>query len=190
MKKIKTAIFISGRGSNMNSLIEASNNIKFPASIDIVLSNNQKAYGLIIANSKNIKSYFFMKKEFEVNAQQILRKEKIEFICLAGFMQILSKNFIKSWTNRIINIHPSYLPNFKGLNAQDQVIRAKATFSGCTVHYVNDEMDGGEIILQKKVEVNANEDIESLSKKILIEEHKIYPKALEITINKILKNTI
>ena len=174
----------------MNSLIEASNNIKFPTSIDLVLSNNPTAYGLTIANSKNVNSYFFMKKEFEVNAQQILRKEKIEFICLAGFMQILSKNFIKGWTNRIINIHPSYLPNFKGLKAQEQVIRAKVTFSGCTVHYVNDEIDGGEIILQKKVELNANEDIESLSKKILIEEHKIYPKALEITINKILKNTI
>lgn len=190
MKKIKTAIFISGRGSNMNSLIEASNNINFPASIDLVLSNNQKAYGLTIANSKNIKSYFFMKKEFEVNAQQILRKEKIEFICLAGFMQVLSKNFIKNWTNRIINIHPSYLPNFKGLNALKQAIRAKATFSGCTVHYVDNEIDGGKIILQKKVVMSAKEDIESLSKKILIEEHKIYPKALEITVNKILKNTI
>lgn len=190
MKKIKTAIFISGRGSNMNALIEASKNIKFPASINLVLSNKQKAYGLTIANSNNIKSYFFIKKQFEMKAQQILEKEKIELICLAGFMQILSKNFIKSWINRIINIHPSYLPNFKGLNAQEQVIKSKATFSGCTVHYVNDEIDGGEIILQKKVELNENEDIESLSKKILIEEHKIYPKALEITVKKILKNTI
>jgi len=190
LKKIKTAIFISGRGSNMNALIEASKKRKFPASIELVLSNNPTAYGLVIANSNNVKSYFFMKRKFELSAQKILKKQKIELICLAGFMQILSKNFIKNWTNRIINIHPSYLPNFKGLNAQKQVIRAKATFSGCTVHYVNDEIDGGEIILQKKIALNTKEDIESLSKKILIEEHKIYPKALEITVNKILKNTI
>ena len=190
MKKIKTAIFISGRGSNMNALVEASIKNNYPASINLILTNNKKAHDLTIVNAKNIKSFFFNKKKFEILAQQTLLKENIELICLAGFMQILSKKFIQDWKNLIINIHPSYLPHFKGLNAQEQAIKAKATYSGCTVHYVNHEIDGGEIILQKKVNLSENEDIESLSKKILKEEHIIYPKALKIVVNKILKNNI
>ena len=190
LKKIKTAIFISGRGSNMNVLIEKSRNKMFPASIDLILSNNSKAEGLLLENANNIKSYFFSKNEFEILAQKILLEEKIELICLAGFIQILSKNFIQNWQNRLINIHPSYLPNFKGLNAQKQAILAKAAYSGCTVHYVSSKIDGGEIILQKKVYLSDNEDFESLSKKILKEEHILYPKALKITVNKILNNII
>jgi len=190
LKKIKTAIFISGRGSNMNALIEKSRNKMFPASVDLILSNNSKAEGLLLENANNIKSYFFSKNEFEILAQKILLEEKIELICLAGFIQILSKKFIQNWQNRLINIHPSYLPNFKGLNAQKQAILAKATYSGCTVHYVSSKIDGGEIILQKKVYLSDNEDFESLSKKILKEEHILYPKALEITVNKILNNII
>jgi len=190
LKKIKTAIFISGRGSNMNSLIETCKNKMFPASIDLILTNNDKADGLLLAKNNSIKSYFFDKNKFEILAEKILLEENIELICLAGFMQILSKNFIQNWENRIINIHPSYLPHFKGLNAQEQAIRARAGYSGCTVHHVNAEIDGGEIILQKKIHLNENEDIESLSKKILKEEHILYPKALEITVSKILNNII
>ena len=174
----------------MKALIEANKKDICPTSIKLILTNNNKATGINITEANNIKSYFFNKKEFEVLAQEILIKENIELICLAGFMQILSKKFIQNWTNRIINIHPSYLPRFKGLNAQEQAIKAKAAYSGCTVHYVNNEIDGGKIILQKKVDLNEKEDIESLSKKILKEEHNIYPKALEIVVNKILKNNI
>ena len=174
----------------MKALIKANKKNIYPASIKLILTNNNTASGIKIADTNNIKSYFFNKKEFEVLAQDILIKENIEFICLAGFMQILSKKFIQNWKNRIINIHPSYLPQFKGLNAQKQAINAKAGYSGCTVHYVTNEIDDGEIILQKKVDINENEDIESLSKKILKEEHNIYPKALKIAVNKILKHNI
>jgi formyltetrahydrofolate-dependent phosphoribosylglycinamide formyltransferase len=113
--------------------------------------------------------------------------EKIELICLAGFMQIISKDFLQKWKGRIINIHPSYLPTFKGLNAQEQAIKARVSFSGCTVHFVNEKMYCGEIILQKKVIIKAKDNTESLSKKILREEHIVYPKALEIVASKILK---
>ena len=171
----------------MNSLIKASKIDTFPTSINLVISNNEHAEGLNISNSLNIKTYFANKKEFEKLAQFFLEEENVELICLAGFMQILSRNFVKKWRNRILNIHPSYLPNFKGLNAQKRVIKARASFSGCTVHYVNEKMDSGEIILQKKVILEANENTESLSKKILIEEHIIYPKALKIVANNILK---
>ena len=172
----------------MNTLIKKCKNKMFPASIDLILTNNNKAGGLLLANTNNIKSYFFNKSEFEILAQKILLEENIELICLAGFMQILSNNFVKNWKNRIINIHPSYLPYFKGLSAQNQAIKAKVGYSGCTVHYVNSEIDDGEIILQKKVLINENENTESLSKKILKEEHILYPKALEIIVNKILNN--
>lgn len=174
----------------MNALIEASKIDTFPASVNLVISNNKHAEGLNISNSLKIKTYFVNKKEFEKLAQIFLEEENVELICLAGFMQILSKDFVKKWKKRILNIHPSYLPNFKGLNAQERVIKARASFSGCTVHYVNEKMDDGEIILQKKVILEANENTESLSKKIIIEEHIIYPKALKIVANNILKNLI
>jgi len=190
LKKIKTAIFISGRGTNMNVLIGKCKNKIFPASIDLILTNNNQAPGLQLESINNIKSYFLNKNEFEILAQKKLLEKNIELICLAGFMQILSKNFLDNWQNRIINIHPSYLPEFKGLNAQKQAIKSKAKYSGCTVHYVNSEIDGGDIILQKKVRIIEKEDIESLSKKILKEEHILYPKALEITVNKILNKII
>ena len=174
----------------MNALIEASKIDTFPASVDLVISNNEHAAGINISNSLKIKTYFANKTEFEKLAQIFLEKENIELICLAGFMRILSKDFIKKWKKRILNIHPSYLPNFKGLNVQERVIKARASFSGCTVHYVNEKIDDGEIILQKKVILEANENTESLSKKILIEEHIIYPKALKMVANNILKNLI
>ena len=174
----------------MNVLIGKCKNKIFPASIDLILTNNNQAPGLQLESTNNIKSYFLNKNEFEILAQKKLLEKNIELICLAGFMQILSKNFVDNWQDRIINIHPSYLPEFKGLNAQKQAIEGKAKYSGCTVHYVNSEVDGGDIILQKKVRIIEKEDIESLSKKILKEEHILYPKALEITVNKILNKII
>ena len=106
--------------------------------------------------------------------------KNIDIICLAGFMQVLDSKFVRQWQSRLINIHPSYLPAFKGLNAQDQAIKAKASYSGCSVHYVSAKIDSGKIILQKKVKILKKDNTESLSKKILIEEHKVYPKALQM----------
>ena len=171
----------------MSALIEAAKKNDFPSTINLVVSNKENAEGLNIAASQQIKTQYVNKKEFESVTQGLLVDEKIELICLAGFMQIISKDFLQKWKGRIINIHPSYLPTFKGLNAQEQAIKARASFSGCTVHFVNEKMDGGEIILQKKVIIEAKDDTESLSKKILREEHIVYPKALEIVASKILK---
>jgi len=171
----------------MKSIIDASKEFTFPASIDLVISNFEKAEGLIFAKSNNIKTHFIRKIEFEKKIIRLLKEENIEIICLAGFLQIISKNFVNKWKNRILNIHPSYLPHFKGLNPQKQAINAGASFSGCSVHFINEHIDDGKIILQKKVFLNDDEDIESLTKKILKEEHIIYPKALKIVANKILK---
>ena len=191
VKKIKTAVFISGRGSNMVSLIKSAGDQNFSALITVVISDNELAPGIDLAKNYNVPVEIFNKKkfdksQFENNAQSVLLNYKIKIICLAGFMQILSKNFISKWQNRIINIHPSYLPKNKGLNPQKQVIDEQAPFTGCTVHFVNEKVDSGKIILQEKVKVMQNDNVQSLSDRILQREHKIYPKAL----NKIALNMI
>ncbi len=186
MKKIQAAIFISGRGSNLESLIKSSRKKQSLVNIQLVISNNSKAKGLLIAKKYKIPLiYSFPKKNFEKKISKYLKN--IDIICLAGFMQVLDSRFVKKWTRRLINIHPSYLPSFKGLNAQDQAIRAKAKYSGCTVHYVTSKIDSGKIILQKKVKILNKDNTESLSKKILVEEHMIYPKALQKIAKKILE---
>ena len=180
-KKIKTAVFISGTGSNLKSLIKFSNLKKSPISIDLIISNNYKAKGLIFGKIFNIKKKIFNFKNISLAEKKILfelKKNKINFICLAGFMKILSKNFIKNFNGRILNIHPSLLPKFKGLNTHDRAIKSKEKYSGCTVHFVNSKLDSGKIILQKKVRLNKNETPKTLAKKILTEEHKLYPKAI------------
>ncbi len=191
VKKIKTAVFISGRGSNMVSLIKSAGDQNFSALITVVISDNELAPGIGLAKNYNVPIEIFDKKkfdksQFENNAQSVLLNYKIKIICLAGFMQILSKNFISRWQNRIINIHPSYLPKNKGLNPQKQVIDEQAPFTGCTVHFVNEKVDSGKIILQEKVKVMQNDNVQSLSDRILQKEHEIYPKAL----NKIALNMI
>ena len=191
VKKIKTAVFISGRGSNMVSLIKSAGDQNFSALITVVISDNELAPGIGLAKNYNVPIEIFDKKkfdksQFENNAQSVLLNYKIKIICLAGFMQILSKNFISKWQNRIINIHPSYLPKNKGLNPQKQVIDEQAPFTGCTVHFVNEKVDSGKIILQEKVKVMQNDNVQSLSDRILQKEHEIYPKAL----NKIALNMI
>ena len=142
----------------MESLIKATKNQEFPASISLVLTNNSLAPGIKLAKKHNIPVKKFDKKkfnssQFEFNSQKVLLNFKIEMICLAGFMQILSKEFLGNWKNKIINIHPSYLPNNKGLNAQKQALDENADFTGCTVHFVNEEIDNGKIILQEKVKI-------------------------------------
>ena len=180
-KKIKTAIFISGKGSNLKSLIKFSKLKKTPISIKIIVSNNPKSKGLDFGKIFKIKKKVFNYKKKNIDEKKILlelKKNKIELICLAGFMRILSKNFIKNFKGKILNIHPSLLPKFKGLNTHERVIKNNEKFSGCTVHFVNSKLDSGKIILQKKVKINNDETPETLSKKILAQEHKLYPKAI------------
>ena len=179
--KIKACIFISGKGSNLKSIIKSSKKHNFPIKVELVISNKKKAKGLLIAKKYNITNKFFSsknKKKFENNFLIEIKKRKIKFICLAGFMKLLSKNFIKNFRNKIINIHPSLLPKYKGLNTHERVIKNNETYSGCTVHFVNSKLDSGKIILQKKVKINKNDNPKTLSKKILIQEHKLYPEAI------------
>ena len=179
--KIKTAVFISGTGSNLLSLIRFSNLKMSPISINMIISNNVKSKGLIYSKKFKIKKkiFDFNKKTLtEKKILLILKKDKINLICLAGFMKILSKNFIKNFKGKILNIHPSLLPKFKGLNTHERAIKNKEKFSGCTVHYVNSKLDSGKIILQKKVRISKYDTQESLQKKILKQEHILYKKAL------------
>ena len=179
--KIKVAVFISGTGSNLKSLIKFSKTNKSPISIEIIVSNNSKAKGLRYANFYKIKKKIlnFKNKNLSENKLlSILKINNIEIICLAGFMKILSKNFIKKFKGKILNIHPSLLPKYKGLNTHIRVLNNKEKYSGCTVHFVNAKLDSGKIILQKKVKISKNETKASLAKKILAQEHKLYPKAI------------
>ena len=179
--KIRTAVFISGTGSNLKSLIKFSKNYKSPISIDFVVSNNSKARGLNYARIYKIKKKvlnFKNKNLSEKKLLSVLKVNNIEMICLAGFMKILSKNFIKKFKGKILNIHPSLLPKYKGLNTHKRALNNKEKYSGCTVHFVNARLDSGKIILQKKVKISKNETEASLAKKILEQEHKLYPKAI------------
>jgi len=180
-KKISTAVFISGNGSNLKSLIKFSKLKKSPISIDLIISNNPKSRGLVFGKIFKIKKKIFDSKRKTLSEKKILfelKKNKINLICLAGFMKILSKTFIKNFKGKILNIHPSLLPKFKGLNTHERAIKNKEKFSGCTVHFVNFKLDSGKIILQNKVKIDKNETPKTLSKKILAQEHKLYPKAI------------
>ena len=181
-KKIKTAVFISGTGSNLKSLIKFSKLKKSPISIDLIISDNRKAKGLRLGKIFKIKKKTFRFKENKIYIEKKilsrLKKDKISLICLAGFMKILSKDFIKNFKGIILNIHPSLLPKFKGLNTHERAIKNNEKYSGCTVHYVNSKLDSGKIIIQKKVKIEKNENPKALARKILAEEHKLYPKAI------------
>ena len=179
--KIKTAVFISGTGSNLKSLIKFSKTDKSPISIDLIVSNNPKAKGLIYGKRYKIRKKILIFNDFNSIENELiytLKKNQIKVICLAGFMKILSKNFIKKFEGKIVNIHPSLLPKYKGLNTHQRVLDNNEKFSGCTVHFVNSRLDSGKIILQKKVKISKNETKNSLAKKILIQEHRLYPKAI------------
>ena len=179
--KTKTAVFISGTGSNLKSLIRFSRTTKSPISIDFVISNNPKAKGLNYAQIYKIKKKVFSFKNKNLSEKKllsVLKINNIDMICLAGFMKILSGNFIKRFKGKILNIHPSLLPKYKGLNTHKRVLNNKEKYSGCTVHFVNSKLDSGKIILQKKVKISKKETEVSLAKKILVQEHKLYPKAI------------
>ena len=184
--KVKTAVFISGKGSNLKSLIKFSKSKKSPISIKLIISNNSKAKGLGYGKIFRIKKRvinFRNTRVFDNKLIEILKNNQIEMICLAGFMKILSKYFIKKFSGKIINIHPSLLPKYKGLNTHKRAIINREKYSGCTVHFVNSKLDSGKIILQKRVKISKNETEKSLTKKILIQEHKIYPKAISKIFN-------
>ena len=180
-KKTKTAVFISGTGSNLKNLIKFSKLKKSPISINLIISSSLNAKGLDYGNTFKIKKKIFNFKNQALAEKQIifeLKKNNIILICLAGFMKILTKNFIKNFKGKILNIHPSLLPKYKGLNTHKKAIQNKEKFSGCTVHFVNSKLDSGKIILQKKVRIKKKDTLKSLAKKVLIEEHKLYPKAI------------
>lgn len=180
-KKIKTAVFISGTGSNLKNLIKFARRKVSPISINLIISDSSSASGLNFGKIFKIKKKVFNFKNKYITEKKVLlelKKNKIDCICLAGFMKILSKSFIKNFKGKILNIHPSLLPKYKGLNTHQRVIKNNEKFSGCTVHYVTSKLDSGKIILQKKVNIKKNETQKSLAKKILIQEHKIYPRAI------------
>ena len=178
--KIKTAVFISGTGSNLKSLIQFSKIKKSPIVIEMIISNNAKSKGLQYANIYKIKKRVFDFKNSLSEKKIIdeLKQNNINLICLAGFMKILSKSFIKNFKGKILNIHPSLLPKYKGLNTHEKAIKNKDKYSGCTVHFVNSRLDSGKIINQKKVKINKFDTPKKLAKKILIQEHKLYPAAI------------
>ena len=185
-KKVKAAVFISGTGSNLKSLIKFSKKKKSPISIDLIISNNPKAKGLKLGKINKIKRKVYnFKRKYKIENQIIsdLKKHKVKMICLAGFMEILSRNFITKFKGKILNIHPSLLPKYKGLNTHQRALDNNEKYSGCTVHFVNSKLDSGKIVLQKKVKISKNETRDSLAKKVIIQEHKLYPKAILKTFN-------
>ena len=186
LKKIKTAVFISGTGSNLKNLIKFSKIRNSPVSINLIFSNTSNAKGLRFSNQFNIKKYISSFKNPEIDEKKILnllQKENIKFICLAGFMKILSKGFIKKFSGKIINIHPSLLPKYKGLDTHIKAIQNKDKITGCTVHFVTAKLDSGKIILQKKVKISNKDTPTSLAKKVLRLEHKLYPVAIKKIFN-------
>ena len=185
-KKIKTAVFISGKGSNLKNLIKFSKFKKYPFSINLILSNTNKAKGLKYSKIYKIEKKIICYDKKIKNDKKILKtleQKKIKLICLAGFMKILSKNFIKKFQGKIINIHPSLLPKYKGLNTHIRAIKNREKFAGCTVHYVTSKLDSGKIILQKRVKISKKDDRFSLAKKVLKIEHLLYPAAIKKILN-------
>ena len=181
VKKIKSCIFISGNGSNLKSLIKNSRDYNFPIKIELIISNNINAGGLQLAKKYSIPFKFFPsdnQKKFERKCLFEIKKRKIKFLCLAGFMKILSSNFIRTFHHKIINIHPSLLPKYKGINTHRRVLKSKEKYSGCTVHLVTPKLDSGKIILQKKILINKSETESSLRAKILKQEHKLYSQSI------------
>ena len=185
--KINTSVFISGRGTNLKNLIKFAKKNKSFTFINLVVSNNSKAYGLKFAKKNKIETLIInFEKKNETNILlKKLNESNTKLICLAGFLKILPKKFIKAFKGKIINIHPSLLPKYKGLNTHKRVLNNKEKFTGCTVHFVTEKLDAGKIILQKKIKINKNDNIKSLEKKVLEEEYKLYPKSIKKVFSKI-----
>ncbi len=186
MAKLKVAVFISSRGTNMQSLVRACQTPDFPAEIACVLSNNLEAAGLKFAADNSIPTRtidhrdFETREAFEAEITTYLEDLQIDLICLAGFMRLLTEEFVNRWRDRILNIHPSLLPAFKGLHVHERAIESGARFTGCTVHFVRPEMDNGPIIAQAVVPILEKDTPDELAARILEQEHRIYPLALKL----------
>jgi len=181
-KKLIVSVFISGRGTNLNSLINFSKRKDSSIKIGLIITNNKNARGLNFAKKNKIK-FLIVDYKNKIKAENKillnLKNCNINFICLAGFMKILSKKIINKYKDKILNIHPSLLPKYKGLNTHKRVLKNNEKFTGCTVHLVNTKLDSGKIILQKKIKVLKNDDEGSLSKRVLKIENLTYPKAIK-----------
>ena len=180
--KHNIAVLISGRGSNLKSIIKQSLKKKTSYKVKVIISNNQKAKGLLIAKKMQIRNYcidFTRSEKLGKMVLKVLKKNNIKLICLAGFMKILPEYFIKLYNGKIINIHPSLLPRYKGLNTHKRVILNNEKYTGCTIHYVNKFLDSGKIICQKKIRIAKKDTAKSIEKKVLKIEHKIYPKTID-----------
>ncbi|MBL6934390.1 MAG: phosphoribosylglycinamide formyltransferase [Alphaproteobacteria bacterium] len=186
MANLKAAILISGRGSNMEALVAACNKPGFPAEVVLVLSNNPDAPGLEYAKEAGLATHvidqsgFPKRAEFDAVLDSVLSDHKVELVCLAGFMRILSEELVNKWRDRIINIHPSLLPSFKGLNTHARVLQSGVSFSGCTIHFVRPEMDDGPVIAQAAVPVHSGDTVDNLAARVLAAEHRAYPLALRL----------
>jgi phosphoribosylglycinamide formyltransferase-1 len=184
--KLKLGVLISGRGSNLQALIDATADPSFPAEIALVISNRADAGGLARAEAAGIATKiiphkdFASREAFDSTLTEALRSAGVGLVCLAGFMRLLTAGFAEDWHDRLINIHPSLLPSFKGLNSHAQALEAGVRFSGCTVHYVRPEMDAGPIILQAAVPVHDGDDEDALAARILTAEHRSYPLAVKL----------
>lgn len=187
--KTPIAVLISGRGSNMQSILDACDSPAFPAKVAVVISDNAEAKGLDVAKNNGINTQIIEMKDYEDKSAYetalsiILSSHNVEWVCLAGFMRLLSADFVNDWHNKILNIHPSLLPAFKGLDCHQKAIDAGVRYSGCTVHIVRPEMDEGPIIIQAVVPITKNDDAESLGARILHYEHVLYPESIRLLIS-------
>ena len=186
MARRRVAILISGRGSNMAALIDAARKPDYPAEIVLVISNRPDAAGLVLARQKGIQTAtidhktFATREAFDAALEMRLAKARVDIICLAGFMRMLTTPFVERWRGRMLNVHPSLLPDLKGLDTHTRALAAGAKLHGCTVHFVEPELDSGPIILQAEVPVLDGDDEKTLAARVLAEEHRIYPEALKL----------
>jgi phosphoribosylglycinamide formyltransferase-1 len=186
MARRRVAILISGRGSNMAALIDAARKPDYPAEIVLVISNRPDAAGLVLARQKGIQTAtidhkaFATRDAFDAALEMRLAKARVDIICLAGFMRMLTTPFVERWRGRMLNVHPSLLPDLKGLDTHTRALAAGAKLHGCTVHFVEPELDSGPIILQAEVPVLDGDDEKTLAARVLAEEHRIYPEALKL----------
>lgn len=186
MRKLSLGVMISGSGTNLQALIDACASLDFPAEINVVISNRPNAFGLERARKADIKAVCIDHKEFgdretfETAIDKCLRENQVQLVCLAGFMRILNASFVGRWKDRMINIHPSLLPSYKGLHTHARAIEDGVRFSGCTIHFVRPEMDDGPIVMQAAVPIASDDTEDTLAKKVLAYEHIMYPAAVRM----------
>lgn len=186
MARLRLGVLVSGRGSNLQALLDACADPDFPAEVALVISNMPDAYALTRAESAGVPTLVVRHKEFADRAafdaalDAALRQARVDLVCLAGFMRLLTEGFVEGWRDRIINIHPSLLPAFRGLHTHEQALEAGVRFHGCTVHFVRPELDDGPIIVQGVVPVRADDDADALAARVLEVEHRIFPLAVRL----------